>query len=179
MQPTKYELVINLKTAKALGLDSAADAARPRRRGDRMIRAASSSRCSAARRQRGRSRRARSSRAVRRIGVLSMLAAERPWTGVPVLQRFDTGCARAWAGSRAATSRSNYRWAAGNIERLSDFAAELVSACRRDRHPGQQHRQHWQPLQRATDTVPIVFVQVSDPVGDGFVASLARPGGNA
>jgi ABC-type uncharacterized transport system substrate-binding protein len=35
------------------------------------------------------------------------------------------------------------------------------------------------PLQQATRTVPIMFVQTSDPVGGGYVASLARPGGNA
>jgi putative tryptophan/tyrosine transport system substrate-binding protein len=35
------------------------------------------------------------------------------------------------------------------------------------------------PLQQATRSVPLVFVQVTDPVGAGFVASLARPGGNA
>ena len=51
VQSSKFELVINAVTARMLGLDRAAVAARPRRRGDRMRSAASSSRCSAARRR--------------------------------------------------------------------------------------------------------------------------------
>ena len=69
-----------------------------------------------------------------------------------------------------------HRWAAGDSDRLQTFAGEIVLS---------------QPdvifavttpavaaLLRETHTLPIVFAQVSDPIGSGFVASLARPGGN-
>ena len=65
-QSTKVELVLNLKTAKALGLDRPADAARAGRRGDRMkTSAANSSRCSAAPRPSLAARRARATRRCR------------------------------------------------------------------------------------------------------------------
>ncbi len=69
-----------------------------------------------------------------------------------------------------------YRWAGGDPNRLRASAAELV---------GQKPdvllaaaASALVALRRETSTIPIVFAQVSDPVATGFVASLARPGGN-
>src|SRR5262245_23439554 len=70
----------------------------------------------------------------------------------------------------------DYRWGAGNVERYRTFAAELVALT-----PDilvTVGAPAVEALQRATRTVPIVFTSVTDPVGGGLVASLARPGGN-
>jgi len=70
----------------------------------------------------------------------------------------------------------DYRWGAGNAERYRTFAAELVALT-----PDilvTAGAPAVEALQRATRTVPIVFTNVTDPVGGGLVASLARPGGN-
>lgn len=71
----------------------------------------------------------------------------------------------------------DYRWGAFDVERASRAGAELLSLkpdvilC--GGSPAVQ------ALQQATRTVPIVFVLVAEPVAQGFVQSLARPGGNA
>ena len=73
--------------------------------------------------------------------------------------------------------RIDYRWAADNADRIRKYAAELVALA-----PDvilATGSTTVGPLQQATRTVPIVFVIVADPVGAGFVDSLARPGGNA
>ena len=70
----------------------------------------------------------------------------------------------------------DYRWSAANEDETRKNAAELV-ALAPDVIFGSGNAAV-EPLRRATRTVPIVFVQVPDPVGAGFVASLARPGGN-
>src|SRR5438552_9410003 len=73
--------------------------------------------------------------------------------------------------------RIDYRWGAGDADNISKQAVELaalapdVILAAGGAVTG--------PLLRATRTVPIVFVIVPDPVGAGFVDSLARPGGNA
>lgn len=72
--------------------------------------------------------------------------------------------------------RFDYRWTAGRFDRLSPYAAELVSlspdAILATNAPTLV------ALQKATRSIPLVFVQVVDPVSASFVPSLARPGGN-
>jgi putative tryptophan/tyrosine transport system substrate-binding protein len=70
----------------------------------------------------------------------------------------------------------DYRWAGDNSERIRLYAAELVAL-----KPDVILASGALPLlslKRATRTIPIVFTLVYDPVGSGYVASLAHPGGN-
>jgi ABC-type uncharacterized transport system substrate-binding protein len=70
--------------------------------------------------------------------------------------------------------RLDYRWVTSEIDRLS-FAKEVV-----EQHPDvivAETTAAVTALSRASITIPIVFVNVSDPIGGGFVESLARPGG--
>jgi putative ABC transport system substrate-binding protein len=70
----------------------------------------------------------------------------------------------------------DYRFAGGSAEHIRVVAGELVATA-----PDvifAASNVSVAPLQQATSVIPIVFTQASDPVGSGFVASLARPGGN-
>jgi putative tryptophan/tyrosine transport system substrate-binding protein len=111
---------------------------------------------------------------VRRIGVLIAFAKDDPETEGR-LAAFRQGLAkRGWVEGR--NIHVDYRFAAGRGDQFSVLAKELV-AMQPDailaHTPGGTIA-----LQRETRTIPIVFVNVSDPIGSGFIASLARPGGN-
>ncbi len=111
---------------------------------------------------------------LRRIGVLSLLAetdAEAQAQDAAFRKRLNE---LGWVDGR--NVRVDYRWAAGNVGRVQLFAKELVRL-----NPDvlvSITTPATAALQAETQTVPIVFAMVSDPVGSGLVASLAKPGGN-
>jgi putative ABC transport system substrate-binding protein len=70
----------------------------------------------------------------------------------------------------------DYRWSSGNEDDTRKYAAELVALAPDVIFTAGSAA--IEPLRRATRTVPIVFALVPDPIGAGFVDSLARPGGN-
>jgi putative tryptophan/tyrosine transport system substrate-binding protein len=111
---------------------------------------------------------------VRRIGVL-MGYAESDSEAQSLVYEFTQGLSElGWKDGR--NSRIDIRWGAGNAERMQTLARELV-----DLRPDvilANTTPVTAALQLTTRAIPIVFVIVGDPVGSGFVASLARPGGN-
>jgi putative ABC transport system substrate-binding protein len=119
--------------------------------------------------------RAQQSQRMRRIGVLMNLAADDPET-VQRMAAFTQGLQElGWTDGR--NVRIDYRYGLGDADRYRRYAAELVALA-----PDvllANGASILGPLQQVTRTLPIVFVQTNDPVGGGYVASLARPGGNA
>jgi putative ABC transport system substrate-binding protein len=112
---------------------------------------------------------------MRRIGVLMALAADDP-EGQARLVAFAQGLQESgWTDGR--NVRIDTRWAAGDADRFRRYAAELIALA-----PDvilASGGTGAGALLQASRTVPIVLTQTNDPVGAGYVDSLARPGGNA
>jgi putative ABC transport system substrate-binding protein len=121
------------------------------------------------------SARAQQPERVRRVGVLMNLAADDPQGQARVGAILQGLAQSGWTDGR--NVRIDTRWAAGNANDIRRHAVELaalapdVIVAHGSATAG--------PLLQATRTVPIVFAYVPDPVGAGYVESLARPGGNA
>ena len=113
---------------------------------------------------------------MRRIGVLVASPADDA-EGQARVAAFKEGLAQlGWTEGR--NVRIDTRWATTNADDVRKHAAELAASTP-DVLVGASGTTTVAALLQATRTVPIVFAIVVDPVGAGFVASLARPGGNA
>ena len=111
----------------------------------------------------------------RRVGVLVNLPADDPQAQARNAAFLQGLQELGWTVGR--NLRIDHRWGAGNADNVRKFAAELVAlAPDVILAPGTSTLE---PLLQATRAIPIVFVHAADPVGGGFVESLARPGGNA
>jgi putative tryptophan/tyrosine transport system substrate-binding protein len=111
---------------------------------------------------------------MRRVGVLMGMTADDPESQVR-LAAFAQGLQQlGWSVGQ--NLQIDYRWGGGNAELMRKNATELIALA-----PDiilAHSSTALTPLLQATRTIPIVFTTVADPVGAGYVDSLARPGGN-
>jgi putative ABC transport system substrate-binding protein len=111
---------------------------------------------------------------IRRLGVLSGFSANDPEMIARVVAFRQAMQEHGW--NEGINLQIDYRWAGADAARINSYAAELVGASPdvilAITSPSVA------ALRQTTTTIPIVFVGVGDPVGQGFVASLSRPGGN-
>jgi putative tryptophan/tyrosine transport system substrate-binding protein len=118
--------------------------------------------------------RAQQGERIRRIGLLQGLAESNPETQARTLAFRQALKALGWTeGSNVSI---DYRFAGGDLARLQAYAVELVNSA-----PDlivAVSTPAAAALKQATRTIPIVLAVVNDPLDQGFVASLARPGGN-
>jgi ABC-type uncharacterized transport system substrate-binding protein len=118
--------------------------------------------------------RAQQAERMRRIGMLMNLAESDPETRARRAAFLQALQELGWSEGR--NLRIDYRWGVGDSDRHRKNAAELVALV------PDVILAHGSPivgaLLQATRAVPIVFVATADPIGGGFVDSLARPGGN-
>jgi putative ABC transport system substrate-binding protein len=120
------------------------------------------------------SARAQQQERVRRIGLLMNLAEDDPEASARISAFVQRLSQLGWTEGR--NLQIDYRWAAGESERYGKYAGELVALA-----PDvvlASGNQSVAALRQATRTLPVVFANVIDPVGSGFVSSLAHPGGN-
>ncbi|MGC1704212.1 MAG: ABC transporter substrate-binding protein [Pseudolabrys sp.] len=119
--------------------------------------------------------RAQQGERVRRVGVLMPFTANDPEAQARNALFEQSLRELGWMAGR--DLQIDYRWPGGEAASIRRDAAELVALA-----PDvimTVGSLTMGPMQLATQTIPIVFVNLADPVGAGFVQSLARPGGNA
>jgi putative ABC transport system substrate-binding protein len=121
------------------------------------------------------SARAQQPERMKRIGVFTILSADDPVGQARNAAFLNRLKELGWTVDH--NLRIDYRWGPSDADRNRRYAAELVALA-----PEvilATGSPTLDPLLRVTRTVPILFMQIIDPVGAGYVESLARPGGNA
>jgi putative ABC transport system substrate-binding protein len=119
--------------------------------------------------------RAQQAERMRRIGVLMAYAESDPAAQAWVAAFREELLKLGWVEGR--NIRIDTRWATADVELIQRFAKELVAL--QPELVVSTSTPSTASLLQQTHTIPIIFTNVSDPVGSGFVASLPRPGGNA